>query len=224
MLQEAIVINKKKHKHYGVLQKGLSLIEASMVLILSAIVVSGTVAYYQAASDNTKLDKTTQSLMHIMTEVKGAFITSDAGYKGIDVATLQTLMPEMSTTMVNDPSGRLIPALMLPYPGSNLLIQAGKYNSGNNTFSGGGDTSQFQLTMKNLPLELCMRIMGFNFGKSLVAKGGRAVGKGVLHPEYLAPNASMTDVTALCDKLAQSNPQPTPSFGRATANYYLIFQ
>ncbi|EFN2499686.1 prepilin-type N-terminal cleavage/methylation domain-containing protein, partial [Shigella dysenteriae] len=45
------------------LQRGLSLIEASMVLALSAIVVSGVMYYYQSASDNNKTQNTVSELM-----------------------------------------------------------------------------------------------------------------------------------------------------------------
>ncbi|MDA6747783.1 prepilin-type N-terminal cleavage/methylation domain-containing protein, partial [Escherichia coli] len=54
------VFDKKAQKRKSSLlfQKGLSLIETSMVLALSAIVVPGVMYYYQAASDNNKTQST----------------------------------------------------------------------------------------------------------------------------------------------------------------------
>lgn len=54
-------------------QKGLSLIEASMVLVLSAVVVAGVMVYYQTAETNNNLDKFTSQIMHIVSEINGLY-------------------------------------------------------------------------------------------------------------------------------------------------------
>ena len=70
------VFDKKAQKRKSplLLQKGLSLIEASMVLALSAIVVSGVMYYYQAASDNNKTQTTVSEVMSIVSAVNGRVI------------------------------------------------------------------------------------------------------------------------------------------------------
>ncbi|EGO3793633.1 prepilin-type N-terminal cleavage/methylation domain-containing protein, partial [Escherichia coli] len=65
------------------LQRGLSLIEASMVLALSAIVVSGVMYYYQSASDNNKTQNTVSELMSIVSAVNGLY-AGQQNYKGLD--------------------------------------------------------------------------------------------------------------------------------------------
>lgn len=63
-------------------QKGLSLIEASMVLALSAIVVSGVMYYYQSASDNNKTQNTVSELMSIVSAVNGLY-AGQQDYNGL---------------------------------------------------------------------------------------------------------------------------------------------
>ncbi|WON76972.1 hypothetical protein [Serratia sp. UGAL515B_01] len=55
------------------LQQGLSLIEAAMVLALSAVVVAGVMAYYQSASTNEKLEKTIGEIMAIISAVNSTY-------------------------------------------------------------------------------------------------------------------------------------------------------
>lgn len=71
-------INLQKKKW----QRGLSLIEASMVLILSAVVVAGVMSYYQTAQDNNKLEQTLSQTLSVVAGVQGMF-TSHSSYAGL---------------------------------------------------------------------------------------------------------------------------------------------
>lgn len=222
MLKTAKTFNKNNYSRQGFMQKGLSLIEASMVLVLSAIVVSGTIAYFETASDNNKLNKTTEEIMHIMSEVKGSFVSTDNGYQGVDVPTLLTLMPEFSSKMIipSTGAGKPTPVILLPYPDSYTDIKSGEFDQNTNKFTTNSN-NQFQLSMQNIPLKLCLRIMGFNYGASLVAKGGMAA-TGLFIPSFIKPNASMQDVVSLCDALDKQ--APSAGFRRRKASFFLIFQ
>ncbi|HCN5575928.1 TPA: pilus assembly protein, partial [Escherichia coli] len=64
------------------MEKGLSLIEASMVLALSAIVVSGVMFYYQSASDSNKTQNTVSQVMSVMSAINGLYV-GQASYSGL---------------------------------------------------------------------------------------------------------------------------------------------
>lgn len=87
------------------IQKGLSLIEASMVLVLSAVVVAGVMTYYQTAQTNSQLEKTTAQVMHIVSEINGLYAGHTAGseglYEGLSVDTLASAIPDIETTVID---------------------------------------------------------------------------------------------------------------------------
>lgn len=64
-------------------EKGLTLIEGSMMLALSAVVVASAIAYYQSASDNNKLQSAQGELGGLQTAVAALYSTASI-YTGID--------------------------------------------------------------------------------------------------------------------------------------------
>ena len=138
------VFDKKAQKRKSSLlfQKGLSLIEASMVLALSAIVVSGVMYYYQAASDNNKTQSTVSEVMSIVSAVNGLYVGT-SGYAGLteDVIMNTSAIPE------NYKDGQNI---MHPFGGT---IELGNVLSAN----------AFYIILKN--------IASMNFGTQLVGVG-----------------------------------------------------
>ncbi|MED8997488.1 hypothetical protein RCM47_24350 [Escherichia coli] len=73
-----LIIEQSKKR----ISKGLSLIEASMVLALSAIVVSGVLYYYNVASNNRKLLEDSKSIQMIISTVRSLYINQP---QGVDV-------------------------------------------------------------------------------------------------------------------------------------------
>ena len=73
-------------------QRGLSLIEASMVLALSAVVVAGAVMYYGSASANSKVQKAQSQIAAIQSAV-GALYANQATYAGLTEVMLQKELP-----------------------------------------------------------------------------------------------------------------------------------
>ncbi|RKP51052.1 type 4 pilus major pilin [Trinickia fusca] len=63
-------------------EKGLTLIEASMVLALSAVVVAGVMLYYQSASDNNRLQGALGELGSIQTAVQTLY-AGQSDYTGL---------------------------------------------------------------------------------------------------------------------------------------------
>lgn len=101
------------------LQKGLSLIEASMVLAISAVVIAGVMAYYQFASDNVKLDKLSSALNQVVSSVSVLYANKSDGYRGLDATLVKKLNPGIGKI---DANGRLI------LPTGNELRIVGNYD------------------------------------------------------------------------------------------------
>ncbi|HHU2117506.1 TPA: pilus assembly protein, partial [Escherichia coli] len=78
---------KKMNLRKNKMEKGLSLIEASMVLALSAIVVSGVMFYYQSASDSNKTQNTVSQVMSVMSAINGLYV-GQASYTDLTDAVL----------------------------------------------------------------------------------------------------------------------------------------
>ncbi|EMN8069285.1 hypothetical protein P4G36_27940 (plasmid) [Escherichia coli] len=100
-------------------QKGLSLIEASMVLVLSAVVIVGAMAYYQSASDNKKMDKLSSILSRVASSVSVLYANNNNGYRGLDATLVSKLNPGIGKI---DSKGRLV------LPTGNGLRVVGNYD------------------------------------------------------------------------------------------------
>ena len=145
------VFDKKAQKRKSSLlfQKGLSLIEASMVLALSAIVVSGVMYYYQAASDNNKTQSTVSEVMSIVSAVNGLFVGT-ADYTGLTEKTI------IDTSAVPD-----------NYKKGNEITHpfGGKVNLGQVATGG------YYIVLNDVPKGPCVNLASMNFGTSLHGVG-----------------------------------------------------
>ncbi|EFF0542365.1 pilus assembly protein [Escherichia coli] len=173
------VFDKKAQKRKSPLlfQKGLSLIEASMVLALSAIVVSGVMYYYQAASDNNKTQSTVSEVMSIISAVNGLYVGT-SGYTGLtkDVIMNTSAIPQ------NYKDGNKI---IHPFGGE---IEIGAATNG---------ATKYFIVLKDVPQGACVNLASMNFGTSLAGAGvgSNAVtaakqgttGKGNLQDKALTP-------------------------------------
>lgn len=136
-------------------EKGLSLIEASMVLALSAIVISGVMFYYQSASDSNKTQNTISEVMSTIAAINGLYV-GQSSYAGLGNSILHSssAIPqsykgsgENSTTITNPFGGE-----MLVYPG-------------------GTNTNMYAITLTQIPQSSCLNIASMNLGTSLVGVG-----------------------------------------------------
>ncbi|EOB6370397.1 type 4 pilus major pilin [Escherichia coli] len=145
-----IVIMKSKKKF----QKGLSLIEASMVLALSAIVVSGVMYYYQSASDNNKTQNTVSELMSIVSAVNGLY----AGQQNYNGLTEQVLY---NTSAV-------------PENYKNTSTQGITHPFGDEITIGPRGTngeSGYYVLLNKIPKAACINLATMNFGTSMAGVG-----------------------------------------------------
>ncbi|HHU8851378.1 TPA: type 4 pilus major pilin [Escherichia coli] len=148
-----IMQQKKMNLRKNKMEKGLSLIEASMVLALSAIVVSGVMFYYQSASDSNKTQNTVSQVMSVMSAINGLYV-GQASYTGLtdDVLLNSSAVPEnykdKPKKKINNPFG-------------------GQLHVAQNTGTGGG----YALLLEGVPKSSCVNIASMNLGTSLQGVG-----------------------------------------------------
>ncbi|EKS1206799.1 pilus assembly protein [Escherichia coli] len=148
------VFDKKAQKRKSPLlfQKGLSLIEASMVLALSAIVVSGVMYYYQAASDNNKTQSTVSEVMSIVSAINGLYVGT-SNYANLTNAVIMntSAIPENYKDSKNQ-------NIMHPFGGK---IELGATN----------DKSKYYIILNEVPQGACVNLASMNLGTSLAGVG-----------------------------------------------------
>ncbi|MGK0601843.1 type 4 pilus major pilin [Yokenella regensburgei] len=109
---------KKWQPYKKRMQRGLSLIEAAMVLALSAVVVAGVIAYYQSASDNQRTEATISMLTDLISVVHNTY-SSQANYAGINTK----LIAETGAL----PASMIKNSEIYSPGGSKVDIEQGKY-------------------------------------------------------------------------------------------------
>jgi type II secretory pathway pseudopilin PulG len=135
-------------------QRGLSLIEAAMVLAIMTLVIAGVMTFFQNANNSQKANESVGQLAAIQQAVRSLF----AG---------QSSYLDLTTAVVAE--SRLLP---------NKMVGAGSTlrNSFNGTIeilpSGGSTTpadSMFSVRYTNLPVEACRRMATMDLGTGLYA-------------------------------------------------------
>ena len=159
------------------IQKGLSLIEASMVLVLSAVVVAGVMAYYQIAQNNNNLDKLSAEMMHIVSEVNGLYAGAAKGNGGTDYdgLNLQSLLASIADLQEYKDGSTI--AIKTPYPGIVFFAAASKQDPNNpSQVIGGTPKNLFVIAAGDtkqgiVDKTLCTKLMAINFGGQAVIYG-----------------------------------------------------
>lgn len=132
--------------------KGLSLIEASMVLALSAVVVSGVLYYFNMASNNRKLQENVKSIQAVVSTIRALYANQPPGTSiNLDAVIKSGNFTKGKTVGAND-------AIILP-TGDTIRIYDGSYLS-----SLGGKSYSLELRTKSS--DVCSYIGGINFGTS----------------------------------------------------------
>ncbi|HGA5440446.1 TPA: type II secretion system protein, partial [Salmonella enterica subsp. enterica serovar Eastbourne] len=73
-------------------QRGLTLIEAAMVLALSAIVISGVMYYYNATSESYQEQQTMEMIENIISKVNALYVSASST-EGLTTAVIATQIP-----------------------------------------------------------------------------------------------------------------------------------
>ncbi|EFE7379477.1 hypothetical protein F9U56_25150, partial [Escherichia coli] len=130
--------------------KGLSLIEASMVLALSAVVVSGVLYYFNMASNNRKLQENVKSIQAVVSTIRALYANQPPGTPvNLDAVIKSGNFTKGKTAGDND-------AIILP-TGDTIRIYDGSHLTGGKTYS---------LELRTKSSDVCSYIGGINFGTS----------------------------------------------------------
>lgn len=132
--------------------KGLSLIEASMVLALSAVVVSGVLYYFNMASNNRKLQENVKSIQAVVSTIRALYTNQPPGTPIDLYAVIKSGNFTKGKTVGNED------AIILP-TGDTIRIYNGAFNS-----DLGGKAYSLELRTKSS--DVCSYIGGINFGTS----------------------------------------------------------
>ena len=132
--------------------KGLSLIEASMVLALSAVVVSGVLYYFNMASNNRKLQENVKSIQAVVSTIRALYANQPPGTPiDLDAVIKSGNFTKGKTVGARD-------AIILPtgdtiriYDGSRFPALGGK---------------AYSLELRTKSSDVCSYIGGINFGTS----------------------------------------------------------
>ena len=165
-MQQKKMIRKNK------MEKGLSLIEASMVLALSAIVVSGVMFYYQSASDSNKTQNTVSQVMSVMSAINGLYV-GQASYDGLS----DTVLYNSSAVPAN-------------YKGSTAGMINNPFGGRLHVAPNAGANGGYALLLDGVPQSSCVNIASMNLGTSL-----QGVGVGTTMKNN-SPSVTLTATTA----------------------------
>lgn len=132
--------------------KGLSLIEASMVLALSAVVVSGVLYYFNMASNNRKLQENVKSIQAVVSTIRALYANQPPGTPINLDAVIKSGNFTKGKTVGNE-EGIILPT------GDTIRIYDGSFSS-----DLGGKAYSLELRTKSS--DVCSYIGGINFGTS----------------------------------------------------------
>lgn len=160
-------------------QKGLTLIEAAMVLGVAAIVIAGVLVLYNTANTSNKTSEALNQLNIIQQAVRQIY-GGGSSFAGLDAAGLA--------------SSKVLPARMINSGATPPLV-----NSFNGTIDVTGDAAGFTIDFGGLPVEACVTLATKDYGRSLsTLKAGSAGGTTLMDDASTSLPTAATAGTA-CD-------------------------
>lgn len=141
-------------------EKGLSLIEASMVLALSAIVVAGVMYYYTSAAENNTNQNTIALIETIVSKVN-ALYANQSTTQGLNTKMIAKQIPGVKTLV--DRGGFYI---LIPGRGAgNIRVRPTMNND--NTYSIDFNNDDSSVSLDEIYSQ-CMLLTGGRFGSSFI--------------------------------------------------------
>ncbi len=180
--------NRQARRLYGrTLRKGLTLIEAAMVLTILALVIGGVMLYYSSANQSRQTSVAAGQVGAIQNAVRGVF-AGQSNYGTTGTALNPNIFQSLPASMLKDQAGSLQHAFNGP-----ILVAAGD--------AGGGDGSGFTITLQGVPQQACLKLATMDLGRSttgikaVTGSGGGAATQG---------SAVGTDIPPMTPANAQS--------------------
>ncbi|HAU3361850.1 TPA: hypothetical protein JDL67_004662 [Salmonella enterica subsp. salamae] len=184
---------------YSMNQRGLTLIEAAMVLALSAIVISGVMYYYNATSESYQEQQAMEMIENIISKVN-ALYASAPSTEGLTTAVIATQIPGAKIHKVGDFSYIEIPGSK----GGLLTIQGMPFYG--ITLNGIGahsyyiDYSNYNKQPGNTQYDMCMAITGGQFGNAYLGAMSLYETTSILYPNENTVNAR----ASFCDGIQKA--------------------
>ncbi|CAK8742726.1 Major structural subunit of bundle-forming pilus [Sodalis praecaptivus] len=175
--------SKKAINQYPKWQRGLSLIEAAMVLALSAVVVAGVMAYYQSASTNEKTERTISETMSILSAVNSTY-SSAPNFAGINSEIIAKTGALPSSYISRNSSGK-ISGITTPN-GARIDIAPGKLSD--------SSSNEYFTISFGVPKSMCPTMVRLDLGSSLAE-----MGIGTTNNPITTFPVSVADSQAKCD-------------------------
>ena len=169
--------------------KGLSLIEASMVLALSAVVVSGVLYYFNMASNNRKLQENVKSIQAVVSTIRALYANQPPGTPvNLDAVIKSGNFTKGKTAGDND-------AIILP-TGDTIRIYDGSHLTGGKTYS---------LELRTKSSDVCSYIGGINFGTSHFGTEILNMNENAAKDLNALKRLTPSEVVTKCDQKAKAN-------------------
>ncbi|EPR2277774.1 prepilin-type N-terminal cleavage/methylation domain-containing protein [Salmonella enterica subsp. enterica serovar Newport] len=178
----------KKVTEYSMNQRGLTLIEAAMVLALSAIVISGVMYYYNATSESYQEQQTMEMIENIISKVNALYANASST-EGLTTAVIATQIPGVK--FISQPAHGYTPANnYIAIPGSKGgelgVTGAPNYAYGGLNLGPHGYIIYYDnyhpWMQGNSAYQVCMTLTGGQYGSSYLGAGtgGNSLVSGVL--------------------------------------------
>ncbi|EHU0915199.1 hypothetical protein KY269_004417 [Escherichia coli] len=182
------IIMYRENKKFS---KGLSLIEASMVLALSAVVVSGVLYYFNMASNNRKLQENVKSIQAVVSTIRALYANQPLGTT-IDLgAVIKSGNFTKGKTVAKED------AIILP-TGDTIRIYSGAHLS-----DLGGKAYSLELRTKSS--DVCSYIGGMNFGTSHFGTEILSFDQDSAKDLKRLPRLTPSDAVTKCGEKAKAN-------------------
>ena len=133
-------------------RKGLTLIEAAMVLTVLALVVAGVMLFYQNATTSQKISQAAGQISSIQQAVRSMF-AGQSSYEGLQNANIITALPR---SMISGTDG-----IRNAFNGNVVVAPA---SSGT-----GLSANAFTISFAGLPVDACVRLAAIDIGRSALS-------------------------------------------------------
>lgn len=192
-----------------VVQKGMSLLETSMVLLLStSVVVCGVLSLFRTTEDGFKIDELSRQIIHIVSEINGVYASSKdtdgAGtYAGLNNQILLHLLPDSPESKIQGPGS---PFIGTSFPFLALSASPVYYDKVRNLIIDKGvPSNSFAISLlstENMSMqEVCLHFLALNYGGQVV---GYAIGyqdstSGIQFNDFLDANKTFSERIKMCN-------------------------
>ncbi len=163
-------------------RKGLTLIEAAMVLTILALVVGGVMLFYSNANQSRLTSSVAGQLGSIQNAVRGVY-GGQSSYLSLTNSDITSSLPS-SMTNASDPT-----AIQHAFNGKVTIAPAD---------AGGGDGSGFSVSLVGVPQQACIKLVAMDMGRSVTGIGSSVMSSPGTEVGTSIPPLSPTGAKALC--------------------------